>query len=150
MSIDFKALNKNVDLKGLQDDIKEAKENGGGSYKEVPEGTYEVKLEKLELQLSKKGDPMVCIWWKILNGEYKNSMIFQYQVITQGFQIHLISEFLRSLETNVDVKFDDYEQFNDLLLDISEEVESQGLEYALVYGKNNKGFNTYEIEEVFE
>lgn len=150
MSIDFKALNKKVDLKGLQDDIKEAKENGGGSYKEVPEGTYEVKLEKLELQLSKKGDPMVCIWWKILNGEYKNSMIFQYQIITQGFQIHLISEFLRSLETNVDVKFDDYEQFNDLLLDISEEVESQGLEYALVYGKNNKGFNTYEIEEVFE
>ncbi len=150
MSIDFKALNKKVDLKGLQDDIKEAEENGGGSYKEVPEGTYEVKLEKLELQLSKKGDPMVCIWWNILNGEYKNSKIFQYQVINMGFQIHLMNEFLASLETGVDVKFDDYEQYNELLLDISEEVESQGLEYALVYGKNNKGFNTYEIEEVFE
>lgn len=150
MSIDFKALNKKVDLKGLQDDIKEAKENGGGNYKEVPEGTYEVKLEKLELQLSKKGDPMVCIWWNILDGEFKNSKIFQYQVITQGFQIHIMNEFLKSLETGIDIKFDDYEQYNDLLLDISEEIENQGLEYALSYGKNNKGFNTYEIEEIFD
>ncbi len=150
MSIDFKALNKKVDLKGLQDDIKEAKENGAGNYKEVPEGTYEVKLEKLELQLSKKGDPMVCIWWNILDGEFKNSKIFQYQVITQGFQIHIMNEFLKSLETGIDIKFDDYEQYNDLLLDISEEIENQGLEYALSYGKNNKGFNTYEIEEIFD
>lgn len=150
MSIDFKALNKKVDLKGLQDDIKEAKENGGGNYKEVPEGTYEVKLEKLELQLSKKKDPMVCIWWNILDGEFKNSKIFQYQVITQGFQIHIMNEFLKSLETGIDIKFDDYEQYNDLLLDISEEIENQGLEYALSYGKNNKGFNTYEIEEIFD
>lgn len=150
MSIDFKALNKKVDLKGLQDDIKEAKENGGGNYKEVPEGTYEVKLEKLELQLSKKGDPMVCIWWNILDGEFKNSKIFQYQVITQGFQIHIMNEFLKSLETGIDIKFDDYEQYNDLLLDISEEIENQGLEYGLSYGKNNKGFNTYEIEEIFD
>lgn len=149
MAIDFKALNKKVDLQGLQDDIKDAKENGGGSFKEVPYGTYEVKVDKLELQLSKKGAPMVCIWWNILEGEYKNSKIFQYQVITQGFQIHLMNEFLRSLESGIDVEFEDYEQYNDLLLDIAEEIESQKLEYALIYGVNKKGFNTYEIEEVF-
>ena len=149
MTINFKELNKKVDLKGLQEDIKDAKENGGGEFKKVPLGTYEVKVNKLELQLSKKGDPMVCIWWDILEGEYKNSKILQYQVITQGFQIHIINEFLRSLDTGIDVEFENYEQYNDLLLDISEEIESQGLEYALIYGENNKGFNTYEIEEVF-
>lgn len=150
MAIDFKALNKKVDLQGLQDDIKDAKENGGASFKEVPYGTYEVKVDKLELQLSKKGDPMVCIWWNILEGEYKNSKIFQYQVITQGFQIHLMNEFLRSLGTNIEIEFEDYEQYNDLLLDIAEEIETEGLEYALAYGQNSKGFNTYEIEEIFE
>lgn len=149
MAIDFKELNKKVDLQGLQEDIKSAKENGGGEFKKVPLGIYEVEVNKLEMQLSKKGDPMVCIWWNILDGEYKNQKIFQYQVITQGFQIHLINEFLRSLDTGIDVEFENYEQYNNLLLNISEEIESQGLEYALVYGENKKGFNTYEIEEIF-
>lgn len=152
MSIDFKALNEKVDLKGLQEDIKEVKENGGtGDFKEVPTGsTYEVGLEKMEMGLSKKGDPMVIIWWNILEGEFKNSKIFQYQVITRGFQIHIINEFLRSLGTSIEVEFEDYEQYNDLLLDIAEEIEAEGLEYALAYGQNSKGFNTYKIEEIFE
>jgi hypothetical protein len=106
-------------------------------------------VEKMELTLSKKGDPMVSIWFRILNGEYKNSMIFYNQVVVQGFQVHLANEFLRSLDSGIDVEFNDYEQYSNLLMDIHESINER-LEYALEYGQGKNGFNTYKITEVFD
>lgn len=148
MAIDFSKFDQKVDLEGLKKDVADAQENGGGDFKEVPHGKYEVAITKLELGESKKGDPMVRVWFKILDGEYKNSLIFMNQVITQGFQIHIVNEFLRSLETDVAIEFESYSQFNEVLMDVFEEVEGK-LEFVLDYGEN-KGFNTFKIEEVFE
>lgn len=148
MAIDFSKFDKKVDLEGLKNDIADAEENGGGSFKEVPHDTYEVAITKLELDESKKGDPMVKVWFKILDGEYKNSLIFMNQVITQGFQIHIMDEFLRSLETDIDIIFESYSQYADMLMDIFETIDGN-YEYGLKYGEN-KGFNTFEITEVFE
>jgi len=145
MALDFSKFDKQVDLEGLRKDIEDSANN---DFKEVPHGTYEVAITKLELKESKKGDPMVAVWFKILDGEFKNSLIFMNQVITQGFQIHIVDEFLRSLDTGIDVTFESYSQFNDLLLDIFEAVDGN-LEFALEYGEN-KGFNTFKITEVFE
>lgn len=147
--MDFSKFDKQVDLEGLKQDIAEAAENGGGDFKEVPLGTYEVAITKLELSESSKNDPMVKIWFKILDGEFKNSIIFMNQVVTRGFQIHIVDEFLKSLETDVDIYFESYSQYNEVLLDVFEAVNGK-LEFALKYGKNDKGFNTYEITEVFE
>ena len=144
----WEKFDKKIDTKGLKDDIKQARENGGGDYKEVPFGTYEVNVEKIELRESKKGDPMVTIWFNIIAGEFKNSKIFYNQVITQGFQIHLLNELLRSLDTGVNVEFDTYAQYNEVLMDIAE--GTQALEYALEYGENKKGYPTYKITDVFE
>ena len=148
MAIDFSKFDKKVDLEGLKQDIVDAEENGGGSFKEVPLGTYEVAITKLELSESSKGDPMVKVWFKILDGEYKNSLIFMNQVITQGFQIHIMDEFLRSLETDIDIVFESYSQYAQLLMDIYEEIDGN-YEYGLKYGEK-KGFNTFEIPDVFE
>ncbi len=149
MAIDFSKFDKQVDLDGLKNDVKEAEENGGtGNYKEVPLGTYEVAITKLELGESKKHDPMVKVWFKILEGEYKGSLLFMNQVITQGFQIHIVDEFLRSLETDVEIGFESYSQYAQLLMDVYEAVDGN-FEYGLKYGEN-KGFNTFEITEVFE
>lgn len=147
--MDFSKFDKQVDLEGLKQDIAEAAENGGGDFKEVPVGTYEVAITKLELGESSKNDPMVKVWFKILDGEFKNSIIFMNQVVTRGFQIHIVDEFLKSLETDVDIYFESYSQYNEVLLDVFEAVNGK-LEFALKYGKNDKGFNTYEITEVFE
>lgn len=66
MAIDYSKFDKQVDVEGLKKDVKEAQENGGsGDYKEVPFGDYEVSVDKMELSESKKGDPMVSIWFKI-------------------------------------------------------------------------------------
>jgi hypothetical protein len=148
----FDKWNKNIDVAGLQKDIAEAdQQNGSSDYKEVPDGTYEVKIEKIELKASSKGDPMVSMWFRILSGDFKNSMIFMNQVITQGFQISHLNRFLKSLQAVDDdqIEFKDYSQYNDLLMDIFEEVDGN-LEFLLNYGTNKKGFHTYKIKDVYE
>lgn len=148
----FDKWNKNIDVAGLQKDIAEAdQQNGSGDYKEVPDGTYEVKIEKIELKASSKGDPMVSMWFRILSGDFKNSMIFINQVVTQGFQISQLNRFLKSLQAVDDdqIEFKDYSQYNDLLMDIFEEVDGT-LEFLLNYGTNKKGYHTYKIEDVYE
>ena len=149
MAIDFEKFDKSVDLDGLKEDLKEVEENGGtGEYRDVPHGTYEVRINKLELTASKKGDPMLSVWFKILEGEYKNSLIFYNQVVTQPFQLHLANEFLKSLDSGLDVKFNSYTQYSNLILDIAEAIDNK-LEYAVEYDEN-KGYSTFKIVEVFE
>lgn len=153
MSI-FDRWNNAVDLKGLQEDIAQAEENGG-DYREVPVGTYEVKIEKIEMKecTSDKnaGKPMVSIWFRILKGDYQNSMIFFNQLIVEGFQISMMNRFLKSLDVldEADIEFKDYGQYNQLLLDIFEAVDGE-LEFLLEYGVNKKGYNTYKILEVYD
>ena len=144
----FEKWNSNVDLAGLQKDIKDAQDNNK-EFETVPHGEYEVKLDKLELKATKKGDPMVSAWFTILNGKYKKSKLFMNQVVTQGFQIHIVNEFLRSMKTDIDVDFEDYKQYADLLLDVAEFCDANNLEFAIKY-EDNKGYDKFTITEVFE
>jgi len=137
-----------IDVEGLQKDVQEAAKNST-NYREVPHGEYEVKIEKLELVESKKGDPMVTIWFKVVSGEYKGSIIFYNQVITQGFQIHIVNELLRSLDSGIEVEFKTYKQYGQMLMDIHEAIDGR-LEYGLKYGEGKKGFSTYEITDIYE
>lgn len=58
--MDYSKWDSQVDIEGLQKDVAEAAANGGsGEFKEVPYGTYEVSVNKMELAESKKCDPMV-------------------------------------------------------------------------------------------
>lgn len=148
--MDFSKFDKRYDLKGLKNDIAEAAENGdSGEYKEVPLGNYEVEITKMELTESKKNDPMFTTWFKILNGEFKGSLIFMNQVINLGFQIHIVDEFLCSLDTDVEIKFETYSQYADMIADVYEEVDGN-LEFVLEYGNTKKGFPTFTINDVFE
>ena len=144
----FEKWNSNIDLAGLQKDIKDAQDNNK-EFETVPHGEYEVKLDKLELKATKKGDPMVSAWFTILEGKYKKSKLFMNQVVTQGFQIHIVNEFLRSMKTDIDVDFEDYTQYADLLLDVAEFCDENNLEFAIKY-EDNKGYDKFTITEVFE
>jgi len=144
----WEKFDKAIDVEGLQKDVQEAAENGA-NFREVPHGEYEVKIEKLELVESKAGDPMVTVWFKVLAGDYKGSMIFMNQVITKGFQIHIMNEFLRSLDSGYDVEFRSYSQYGQLLMDIHEVIDGE-LEYLLKYSEGKKGFSNYEIVDVYD
>ena len=144
----FEKWNSNVDLAGLQQDIKDAQDNNK-EFEAVPHGEYEVKLDKLELKATKKGDPMVSAWFTILEGKYKKSKLFMNQVVTQGFQIHIVNEFLRSMGTDLNIDFEDYKQYAELLLDVAEFCDANNLEFAIKY-EDNKGYDKFTITEVFE
>ena len=145
----WEKFDKNIDVEGLKKDAVEASQ-GNSDFKEVPHGDYEVKIDKLELRESKKGSPMLTIWFKIISGEYNSSLIFYNQVLSSGFGLHKANEMLKSLDTGIDVEFESFSQYNDMLMDIAESVES--LEYQLSYTANKKNpkFSEYEIVEVFE
>ena len=69
------------------------------------------------------------------------------QLIVSGFPIHLACEFLKSLESGVDVKFEDYGQFYSVILDVFEAIEGKK-EYAVLF-EDNKGYDKYSIDQVF-
>jgi hypothetical protein len=151
----FSKWDKEIDIDGLNEDVKAAA-NGGGNYKEVPHGNYEVAVHQMELKESKKGKPMVSIWFKIVSdGEYKGSMIFYNQVIDNGTGLHINNEMLRKMvsEMGTDapvIELKSFEQYSELLMDIYEAV-ADNFEYGLKYtaNKKNKDFSDFEITDVF-
>lgn len=146
-------FDKAIDTKRLAEDVKDAAENGG-TFREVPESTYEVTVEKLELVQSKSGQPMVTCWMKIISGEFKNSRLFFNQVVTQGFQARKCNEFLRALvaelddEDAIEIEFKTYRQYGELLMDVADAIDGN-FEYAVEYSKNDKGYPNYKVKEVF-
>ena len=161
-------FDKVIDVEGLREDLQEVVKNNQ-SFEEVPHDTYEVKIEKLELGESKVGNVKLVCWMRILNGKFKNSIIFMNQSLTNNYSLHIANEFVKSLDAKVveelieennqkdiqkgidprDSIFYSYTQYEDLLMDIHEEIDGE-LEYLLKYDQNKKGYDTFEIQEVYE
>lgn len=156
MSI-FDKYAKKINAEELAASQKEINDNSsGGDYKEVPLGTYEVEVNKLECKLTKETKkPVVSIWFKILEGDYANSMIFYNGVFTEDWMRHRVVKMLSALlndptheaEINLILKSGDVDEINNFCMDIHEEIDGQ-FEYLLDYGQK-KGFNTYDIKETY-
>lgn len=142
----FAKFDKQFDLDGLKEDIKKSAENQR-DFEEVPDGDYEVSIQKLELTESKSGKPMVTCWFKVLEGSYKGQLIFMNQLVDEAFKIHIANEFLRGLNTGLNIEFNSFVQYHGLIGQIFE--VSQSYEYALEYTHNSKGFAEYKITDVF-
>ena len=157
MSFDWEKFDKQVDIEALKEDVEEVEENGFGDYEEVPEGEYEVEVNKMELTQSKKGDPMLTIWFKIVSGDYEGQLIFYNGVMQPqndrawGFQVHRNNQMLRSLwnKGKDDVKFNGFADYASLVDEIFDDIDGN-FEYVLEKKKDKKGFDQYKILEVFE
>lgn len=157
MSI-FEKFSNQINADDLKASQKEIQDNasGGGDYPEIPVGTYEVKVDKLECKMSGKGNPMVSIWFKILKGKYEKSLIFYNGVFREDWMRHRVAKILsdilddgdRTAEINLILKSNNVQVVNDLCLDIHESIDGR-LEFLLDYGLS-KGYNTYTIKEVFD
>jgi hypothetical protein len=149
----FEKFNSMIDVDGLKQDVETAA-SSSGDFVEVPKGDYEVKIKKLEIgetgEKSKTpGMPMAKVWFEILAGEFKGNLIFMNQMLTSGFGIHKMNEFLTSLETGIPVLFENFVQYDDLFKEIFTAVDGKA-EYQLAYGENNKGYSTYTIVQRFK
>ena len=155
MSI-FDKYAKKINAEELAASQKEINDNAsGGDYPEVPLGTYEVEVNKLECKMSSTNKPMVSIWFKILEGDFENSFIFYNGVFPEDWMRHRVVKMLSSLlndntheaEINLILKSGDIAEINNFCMDIHEAIDGQ-FEYLLEYGQK-KNFNTYNIKEVY-
>ena len=147
-------FNEQVDLKTLRNEAEEIKKNGGtGDYPEIEEGTYRGKFEKLEVKETKDGRPMLSAMFRITEGERKKACLFMNRVLygtkNDANMIASAEGWLETLEPSDDIGpviFEDYDQFEDLVLDIAEDIAE--LEYDVYYDPD--AFNSIHIEEVYE
>ena len=150
MAIDFKKFNQQFPADKMKQDIKEAKENSGST---LPDGEYTCKLEKMELGESSKQQLMIKAQFRIIKGEYKKQCIFKNAVLTgtknDGFMMVKANEFLDSLDSGVDVTFESWEQYNDLILDIAEAVQEDGLQYVIKLTTDGK-YQNMEIIDILD
>lgn len=154
MAIDFDKINRSVDLEGLRKDVENASANGTGDFPTIPAGKYEVALASMEIKGTKADPnrPMLAVSFKILTGEYKNQRIFMNRVLlgtkNDANMIKSAEGWLASLDSGVSTIFEDYKQFNQVVMDVAEAIEEAGLTYAVDYDPDR--FNSISILEVFE
>ena len=142
----FEKFNEQFDIEGLKSD--EANSGRRDDFVEVPKGDYEVRVDRLELAVSKKGLPQLVCWFKIVAGDFQGQRIFMYQNVTSGVGLRVTKQFLNSLESGIAVEFEDFVQFADNVESVFTAIN--GEEYQLAYGENANGYNTYNIVKKFE
>lgn len=153
MAIDFTAFDNKVNLDELQKEVAEA---DASAFDDVPDGTYIVGFEKMEIKLTNAKDKlMFAVQCKIKEGEHKGRMIFFNRVIsgnsspkwTDGQAIKSVCTWLDKLETETVPEFVNYEDFAGCVLDIFQEIQGK-VEAEIEYAA--KKFNPITIKEVFD
>lgn len=143
--------------------------NNSGDYLEIPHDVYVVEIgrlekrngtvshEGLENRQSKKGDMMISIVFRILEGEFSDQLIFYNKLYsTHDFMRHQNTELLSALidqpsmkpVINEILKSDNQDDINELCNYILE-IAGQH-EYTLDYNVTKKGYDTFTITEVFD
>jgi hypothetical protein len=149
--MDFTKFDKTINEAELAKQLEEAKNNPQQSDRQVPKGDYTVKIEKMELAATKDGRPMFKVQCRILEGEFKKWCVFMNRVIygtkNDANMISSVIGWLEKLEVDMPVVFKNYSQFNDLVLDIFEEV-ADAVELDIEY--DPEAFNSISIKEVFD
>lgn len=147
MAVDFSKIDEAVDLKGLQQDVEDSKNN----FSDVPKGTYIVSIEKMEIGETKDHRPMFKMQCKIKEGEYKNRNLFLNRVIygtkNDGSMIQSVLTMLDKLQTQTLPEFTGYNNFVTNVLDIFQEVQGK-VELEIEYDAD--AFNSISIKEVFD
>lgn len=150
MAIDFKKFNEQFPADKMKSAMAEAKENQNSP---LPDGEYTARLEKMELGKSKNGALMLKAQFRITEGEHEKRCIFKNQVLTgtknDGFMLIKANEFLESLDSGIQVVFEDWEQYNDLILDIDEAVQEDKLRYLITLDTDGK-YQNLEIVDILD
>lgn len=149
----FDKFNKNIDKKEIRKQVDDAKQNGGnGEYKEIPAGTYEGEIEKLELAATKDGRPMLKVMFRIKKGEYKKHCLFMNRVCAgtknDMNMIASIEGWINKLEPETLVEFNgNYDDFAENIMDAAEDICGV-LDIEVNYDPDE--FNCIEIVDFWE
>lgn len=149
---DFEKWNNEYDFEGMKKDVEEIEKNGGTGFEEVPDGEYEVIMTDLKMgkggeNSNNPGGPVVRATFKIIEGEYKNRLIFMNHSIAKPYTFHKCNEFLRGFELDLDICIMKPNEYNELLMDIAEEMD--GVEF-LLHKFKEKNYPKFEVLEIYE
>lgn len=161
MAIDFDKFDKEIDLNKIEQQKKEAAENG--NFETVPPGKYIAKIENMELGVTKKDDrPMFKVQMRLVEGcgdaeekflskyKKKKPCIFMNRVVfgtkNDGSMISSVESFLNKLGLDRTFVFAGYADFADEILDAAEMCEN--LEFEVDY--DDSRFNSISITDVFD
>lgn len=153
MAVDFSKFEEKVDLNALQKEVEDAKE-----FEDVPDGTYIVSIEKMEIVETKAGDKlMFSVSAKVKEGDHKGRFLkFFNRVIcgntspkwTDGQAIKSVCTWVNKLiAEDAPVEFVNYQDFADQILDVFQSVKD-AVELEVDYKGEN--FNPITIKEVFD
>lgn len=149
--MDFSRFDATINTEEMAKQIEEANNNPQQTDKQVEEGNYTVKIEKMEVGATKDGRPMFKVQCRILDGEFKKWCLFMNRVLygtkNDASMISSVIGWLQKLEPSQTVEFKNYSQFSELVLDIFEEV-ADAVELDVAYDPD--AFNSISIEEVFD
>ena len=115
------------EAKAIQKAMDEQKENRN-KFKEVPAGEYKVVVDKLELGETSWGDPQITLWFKITDGEFKNSRIFYNGSFDDHFEHGINSTAILLADL-----LDDEEQHERLMISERMVTDENGKPYELAH-----------------
>lgn len=147
MSI-FDEFDKAYDSKSMKEEVKEAAANSK-DFDEIKPGIYPVYIKEMEVKASKNNEPMLAAQLKITDGDNKGQIMFVYFMLTKPFLIHKCNEFLRSLDTGVNVEFDSYGQYADMVEKIFKVTEDHEMDYDIEYSLRDGKYSEYKVKEVY-
>lgn len=157
-AFNFEEFDKKLNMAQFAKDLEEAKNNASADYPEIPKGTYDVKIERMEIKPTKTtNEPMFSVMLRIVEGEFKNGCLFFNRKIygnketdkwNDAKAVQSVISWLDKLETETIPEFKSYTQFNECILDIFEECEEYGVTLSVEYDPDK--FNPVSIKEVFE
>ena len=140
----FEEWNKMYDSKSMKQDVKDAAENAK-EFEEIKPGNYVVYIKAMEVKATKAGEPMLAVQLKITEGDCKNRLIFANFMLNKPFLIHKANTFLRALETDIKVDFDNYAQYANMVTDIFNWTEEHEADYDIEYSLRDGKYSEYKV-----
>lgn len=156
----FDKFDKEINLNEIEKQKQEAAEN---TYEDVPAGKYVVKIESMELGLTKTDKrPMFKVQMRLVEGcgdkeekflskyKKKKPCVFMNRVLfgtkNDGNMIASVEGWLAKIFPDDPIVFSGYSDFAEQILDAAEDCEN--LEFEIDYDPDK--FNSISILEVFD
>lgn len=147
----WEQFDTNTDLAGFEEDVQAASSNTG-DFEELPHGKYEVALDNIELKPTKAANkPMIVSVFKVLEGSHKGRLIWVNQVVDTGMKMSIGLRFINSMKPDAEVKFTKEGGMSKLAEDLGTAASylADNNEFVLEFYENKKGYDQYDIKEVF-
>ena len=148
----WEQFDNNTDLEAIEKGFKEA-ENQSSDFEDLPYGKYEVALENIELKQTKEHKkPMITSVFKVIDGNHKGRLIWNNQVVNSGLTMNIGLKFINDMKPDEKVSFSKSTGYTQLDKDLKNAAINikNSKEFVLEFFKNDRGYDQYTIETVFE